>query len=75
MFDEKIRGRAETINIWLRENYPDLNSEQAHLDVGTPARGYWHAGYRSALVDVLNLMKKETFASFSVNNPGPGTDN
>jgi hypothetical protein len=32
--------------------------DQRHLDNGSPERAYWHAGYVSALDDVLGLIQK-----------------
>ena len=33
-----------------------LLAKQAHLDEGTAERAYWHAGYASALQDLLLLL-------------------
>lgn len=33
--------------------------EQKHLDEGSTERAYWHAGYASALRDVLELMESQ----------------
>lgn len=32
-------------------------SEQRHLDAEAPERAYWHAGYRTALIDALRLLQ------------------
>lgn len=33
-------------------------AEQRHLDRDAPERTYWHAGYRSALIDALRLLQE-----------------
>ena len=40
MFDQKIKARAEELGKWLTKEYPEIRIEQAHLDDGTPERGY-----------------------------------
>jgi hypothetical protein len=32
-------------------------AQQRHLDAASPERAYWHAGYRSALIDALRLLE------------------
>ena len=59
LFLDKIQKRADGIREWLRANHPEVKAEQAHLDEGTPERAYWHAGYSSALTDILRLLDAE----------------
>jgi hypothetical protein len=52
---EKIVERLEGMKKFVAENRESLR-EQKHLDEGSPERAYWHAGYASALTDILNLV-------------------
>lgn len=52
----QLRERAEGLRKWLGDTAPYLGADQKHLDEGTPERAYWHAGYRSALIDAANLL-------------------
>lgn len=74
-FDQKIAKRADGMREWLNRNYPKIKSEQAHLVEGTPERGYWHAGYRSALCDILSLMDQEMNHPLNMNNREQDNDN
>jgi hypothetical protein len=58
-FDQKIKQRADDTYVWLQENHPECQKEQAHLDKGTPERAYWHFGYYMALRDILALMNQQ----------------
>jgi hypothetical protein len=53
---ERIRRRANSIELWLEENGGRALREQRHLDSKTQERAYWHFGYMVALRDVLNLI-------------------
>ena len=50
----KIAHRLEGIQRFVRENREILKA-QKHLDEGSAERAYWHAGYASALTDILNM--------------------
>lgn len=52
-----ISERIESLTSYL-ENSPRACelSQQRHLDSGTPEQAYWHAGYRTALIDALRLV-------------------
>jgi hypothetical protein len=48
--------RRDRIREWLAGQTEPTNSEQKHLDVGTPEQAYWHHGYQAALDDMLKLL-------------------
>jgi hypothetical protein len=52
---EKFTDRLEGLKKFVRENQEVLRA-QRHLDEDSSERAYWHAGYASALADVLNLL-------------------
>ena len=52
---EKVSKRLHDLEQFSRDNHDFLASHR-HLDEGTPERAYWHAGYASALRDLLNLL-------------------
>jgi hypothetical protein len=52
---EKLSDRLDGIKEFLKENREILASNK-YLDEGTPERVYWHAGYASALSDIINLV-------------------
>lgn len=54
-----LSERIDDLGEFLLESAPYTCGEQKHLDAGTPERGYWHHGYRSALVDVLHMLTAE----------------
>ena len=49
----RIRSRRDGHREWLRENFPLIFQEQAHLEKGTVERYYWHYGYMMALDDLI----------------------
>ena len=49
---EKISERIDGLTEWLKENHPEVATEQKHLDAGSSERAYWHHGYLMALKDV-----------------------
>ena len=57
-FEERIEGQGK----WLMLHDPNCFKEQKHTQepdgVPTPERIYWHYGYRTALKDVLEILKK-----------------
>lgn len=53
---EKLTERLSEIQEFLRANRDTLE-DQKHVDVFSPERVYWHAGYASALTDVLNSLQ------------------
>ncbi len=50
---QNFKDRIAGIEEWLKELHPDCFIEQAHLDVDTKERAYWHYGYLMALQDAL----------------------
>lgn len=57
-----ISDRIEALSAYLddRDSSAIDISEQRHLDSETPERAYWHAGYRAALIDTLQLVHPST---------------
>ncbi len=53
---EKMAKRVADIEAFLRDNQSILEP-QKHTDVFSSERVYWHAGYASALKDVLNALQ------------------
>jgi hypothetical protein len=53
---EKITNRLDGLRKFVAENR-DLLKTQNHLDKGSPERAYWHAGYASALADIVRLIE------------------
>jgi hypothetical protein len=53
---EKIAKRLSEIEEFLRENRGVLEP-QKHTDVFSSERVYWHAGYASALRDILDSLQ------------------
>lgn len=53
---DKLHERERDLREWLAENAPECDQEQAHLDVDTRERVYWHYGYAVAVRDVLALL-------------------
>jgi hypothetical protein len=52
---ETITERLEGLEQFAVQNREVLRP-QKHLDDSSAERAYWHAGYASALADVLNLV-------------------
>ncbi|KAB2943228.1 MAG: hypothetical protein K8F92_10815 [Hyphomicrobium sp.] len=48
--------RRDRIREWLTRQAEHTDSEQKHLDSGTPEQAYWHHGYQAALDDMLKLL-------------------
>ena len=55
---DKIQNRILEIKDWLEKNYPEIDSEQKHLDTGTSERGYYMFGYMMALKDVISVLER-----------------
>jgi hypothetical protein len=53
---EKITNRLKGLREFMSENREVLRP-QKHLDKGSAERAYWHAGYASALADILRLIE------------------
>ena len=53
---ERISDQADEIEVWLKENHPEVVTDQKHLDKGTEARAYWHYGRLIALRDALQAL-------------------
>jgi hypothetical protein len=53
---EKLTKRLSEIEEFLRENRETLEP-QKHVDVFSSERVYWHAGYASALKDILTTLQ------------------
>ncbi len=62
--DQKFKtlaDRIEAVSAYL--DSPQLSTDlakQRHLDSGSSEQAYWHAGYRSALIDALRLLADES---------------
>jgi hypothetical protein len=55
---ELVEKMAERVgNIDGCADFKEHLSAQRHLDAGTPERAYWHAGYASALKDILRTLR------------------
>jgi hypothetical protein len=52
---EKMTARLQDLEKFAEENRQFLDTHR-HLDEDTPERAYWHAGYASALRDLLNIL-------------------
>jgi hypothetical protein len=61
---EKIAKRLSEIEVFLRENRAILEP-QKHADLFSPERAYWHAGYASALRDVLTSLQDTRNSPFN----------
>lgn len=53
----KISNRLEDLSAYLTGDRETELIEQRHLDADACEHVYWHAGYRAALNDVLNLLQ------------------
>lgn len=53
---DRLEGRLHEIIAWLRENAPEIDEEQKHLDAESAERAYWHYGYAAALRDIKNCL-------------------
>lgn len=72
---ELLSERLNQIEQWLRQNAPESQREQKHLDAGTPEQVYWHYGYMVALRDALNLLNRNFYSAGTSNRnwlAGPG---
>ena len=57
---KRIADRIEAVSAYLdAPQFVNEIAEQRHLDSGSLERAYWHAGYRSALIDALQLLTDE----------------
>ncbi len=52
----EVEKRVDDLREWLKQNAPEVFTEQKHLDDGTRERAYWHYGYMVALRDVLRFL-------------------
>jgi len=52
---EKLTERLKGLTEFTRCQQ-ELLKTQRHLDEGSSERAYWHAGYASALADILSLI-------------------
>ena len=50
--------RRNDLRDWLRDEAPETENDQRHLEQHTPEQAYWHHGYQSALGDMLALITK-----------------
>lgn len=57
---DKLERREMALTDWLAENAPGCGDEQAHLDLDSNERVYWHYGYAVAMRDVLELLEGGT---------------
>lgn len=48
----RIANQEMEILLWLKNNHPEVFTEQKYLDADTIERAYWHYGRLSALKDV-----------------------
>ena len=55
-FFEKLTKRLSEIEEFIRANRENLES-QKHNDVFSSEQVYWHAGYASALRDIVNVLQ------------------
>ena len=56
-----ITDRIEAVTAYLDSAQIATElAQQRHLDGDTSERAYWHAGYRSALIDALRLLADES---------------
>ena len=60
-----LRKRRADLETWLRENAPNADVEQRHLDAHSSEQAYWNYGYLVALKDVLALLSKRQHADLS----------
>ena len=51
-----LRKRRIGILDWINNSNTMCQSEQKHLDNGTPEQAYWNHGYASAIKDMLNML-------------------
>ena len=69
-----FEARAAELANWLADEAPYAQFDQQHLDAGTQARAYWHLGYRAALVDALDLIRREAEGSGGTSSHFPVAD-
>jgi hypothetical protein len=55
-----ILEHRDRIREWLAGEGEQTQTEQKHLESGTPERAYWHHGYQSALDDMLKLLSRQS---------------
>lgn len=53
-----LKARSKTMGTALKRDHEEQLREQRQLDEGTLERAYWHAGYVSALRDVLRMITR-----------------
>ncbi|MDX2308834.1 MAG: hypothetical protein NW216_11395 [Hyphomicrobium sp.] len=58
---QRISDRIDGLSRELDGAVAETLAEQRHLDRDTVERAYWHAGYRSALIDALDLLASAEF--------------
>jgi len=59
-YGELLTKRVTELTGWLKENAPECDIEQKHLDANTPERIYWHYGYLCALRDSVKLLSRKS---------------
>ena len=69
-----LEDRAAELSLWLENEAPYAQFDQHHLDAGTPEQAYWHLGYRSALADLLRLLKGGVGDNDGISNHSPSAD-
>ncbi len=66
---EIISERIEALTSYLETSPSACElSQQLHLDSGTSEQAYWHAGYRTALIDALRLVLNAETAARTTDN-------
>jgi N-methylhydantoinase A/oxoprolinase/acetone carboxylase beta subunit len=53
-----LASRSKRMADALERDCRDQLSKQKHLDEGSSARAYWHAGYVAALRDALRMIER-----------------
>lgn len=56
--EDAIHRRIAELEAWLKTQGVDVKREQAHLDVGSRERLYWHYGYLVGLRDAVNALTR-----------------
>lgn len=56
---QQLNKREAELAAWLKENAPECEREQKHLDANTPEQAYWHFGYLSGISDALRLLSRD----------------
>ena len=61
-----ISQRIKDLSVYLSDEHTTLLAAQRHLDAQAGEHVYWHAGYRSALIDVVRLLQCAAAVDHSV---------